>query len=185
MIFAPFRRSRRDRTISALYGAIVAQARRPAFYRSFGVPDSLEGRLEMILLHAALLLRRLRAESPEIREMGQRVFDHFCSDMDDNLRELGVGDLTVPKQIRRIGEAFYGRAAAYDAALDSRDEGALAGSLARNIFAGSEGSSAHAAALSLYVRHAATSLGAQEGASFLRGELGFPDPSAHTLESAR
>jgi cytochrome b pre-mRNA-processing protein 3 len=116
MIFPLFRRSRRRDTISGLYGTIVAQARMPSFYRDYAVPDTLNGRFDLILLHLALLLDRL-AQDPALRHLGQAVFDRFCQDMDHNLREMGVGDLAVPKEMRRIGEAFYGRAQAYRAAL--------------------------------------------------------------------
>ena len=128
----PFNQFRKPRlapagTIEAIYGMIVTQAREPVFYRDMGVPDTVNGRFDMILLHLWLVLRRLR--TVRRRELSQGLFDHFCEDMDDNLREMGVGDLTVPKQMRAFGEAFYGRAKAYDAALDDRRRGAGAGDL--------------------------------------------------------
>src|SRR5438876_846596 len=106
MIFHRFRRTSRDGIIASLYGTIVAQARTTAFYQSFGVPDTINGRLEMIVLHAVLLLHRLNTEPAPIRRLGQAVFDHFCRDMDANLREMGVGDLAVPGKMRGIGEAL-------------------------------------------------------------------------------
>ena len=122
MIFPLFRRSARPGTISALYGAIVAQARLPAFYRDYGVPDTVEGRFELIVLHLALLLERIGQE-PGLRGVGQGVFDRFCQDMDDNLREIGIGDLAMPKHMRRVRAAFYGRAQAYREALARRGRG--------------------------------------------------------------
>jgi hypothetical protein len=74
MIFQLFHRNKRAGTIRALYGAIVAQARRPAFYRGYGAPDSVEGRFDMIVLHAVLFFRRTRADD-DIRALGQLVFD--------------------------------------------------------------------------------------------------------------
>src|SRR5215469_3651954 len=121
MIFRLFRRDPRARTIAALYGAIVAQARRPIFYLAFGVPDTAEGRFEMIALHVALLCRRLGREGEAGRSLSQGVFDMFCRDMDHNLREMGVSDLRVPKTMRKLGEAFYGRLEAYDRALAADD----------------------------------------------------------------
>jgi hypothetical protein len=91
MIFPLIRRRRRVDTIPSVYGAIVAQARTPVFYLGYRVPDTIDGRLGMIVLHLALLLRRLVAEGAEMRDFGQRVFDRFCQDMDDNLREMGWG----------------------------------------------------------------------------------------------
>src|SRR5215813_6830722 len=97
MIFHLFRRAPRGDTIASLYGTIVAQARSVAFYQSYGVPDTVNGRFEMIVLHAVLLLRRLKAEPELARQLGQGIFDRFCQDMDANLREMGVGDLAVPR----------------------------------------------------------------------------------------
>src|SRR3990172_4805977 len=108
MIFRLFRHTPRDDSIAALYGTIVAQARAPAFYRNYGVPDTINGRFEMITLHTILLLDRLEGEPDAIRGLGQELFDAFCRDMDANLREMGVGDLAVPRKMRGIGEAFYG-----------------------------------------------------------------------------
>src|ERR1700748_3412265 len=121
MILPRFRRNPNARIIAALYGAIVAQARRPAFYGLWGVPDTMLGRFDMVVLHAALLLRRLRAVDAATaglaQDLGQGVFDAFCRDMDDNLREMGVSDIGVPRKMRKLAEAFYGRARAYDTAL--------------------------------------------------------------------
>ena len=117
MIFHLFRRTPQSDSIASLYGMIVAQARAPAFYQDYGVPDTVDGRFEMVVLHTVLVLRRLDAEPGPVRRLGQAVFDLFCRDMDASLREMGVGDLKVPREMRRIGEAFYGRKAAYEAAL--------------------------------------------------------------------
>jgi cytochrome b pre-mRNA-processing protein 3 len=176
MIFQLFRRTRDDPSIASLYGTIVAQARVPAFYQSFGVPDTVNGRLEMILLHVVLLLRRLERE-PAAGPLGQAVFDLFCEDMDANLREMGVGDLAVPRSMRRIGEAFYGRQAAYRAALDANDPRALVDVLARNALDGHQGTDQVAERLAGYVRSAMSALVAQDIAELRQGKLGFPDPA--------
>lgn len=123
----------------ALYRSIVAQARQPAFYGGDGVADTPEGRFELLVLHAALTMRRLRRDGREGRETAQALFDLMFKDLDRNLREMGVADLVVPKRIRKMGEAFYGRAGAYDAGLDADDDTALADALARNIFDGRAG----------------------------------------------
>ena len=171
MIFQFFRRTRDDPSIASLYGAIVAQARAEALYQRFGVPDTVNGRLEMILLHVVLLLRRLNDE-PGGAPLGQAVFDRFCQDMDDNLREMGVGDLAVPKEMRRIGEAFYGRQAAYTGALASSDPQALVEVLKRNVLAGGEGANA----LASYVRAASRALAVKDVNALRLGNVGFPDP---------
>ena len=121
-------------TASAVYASIVAQARQPAFYTEFGVPDTPTGRFQMIVVHATLVFRRLKG-SPELEAAGQDVFDLFFADMDRSLRELGVGDLSVPKQIKRMGQAFYGHAGAYAKALDAGDVDALGDAVAGNVLA--------------------------------------------------
>jgi cytochrome b pre-mRNA-processing protein 3 len=175
MISLPFRRSPRNSSIDALYGMIVAQARCPAFYRDYGVPDTAAGRIDMIVLHLVILLRRLRAEKAEARAVGQQVFDRFCQDMDDSFREMGVGDLAVPKQMRRVAEAFYGRAKAYEEALGTGDGPALDAAVARNVFDQAD-VALGARRLAAYMRETATRLDGQEGDALIRGEVGFPDP---------
>ncbi len=175
MISLPFRRQTQDPNIARLYGTIVAQARSPSFYADYGVPDTVNGRLDMIVLHLVLVLRQMGRGPQAVRVLGQEVFNLFCRDMDDNLREMGVGDLSVPKHMRRVGEAYYGRAAAYDAALASGDS-ALEEALTRNIFGEpSDG----ARRLAAYVRESAAALAAQDG--FSTGALHFPDPAGITV----
>jgi cytochrome b pre-mRNA-processing protein 3 len=178
MIFPLFRRGARPDTISALYGMIVAQARLPSFYRDYAVADTVNGRFDLIVLHLALVLDRL-AQNPMLRSLGQGVFDRFCQDMDHNLREMGVGDLAVPKEVQRMGEAFYGRQMAYLAALASADDGlALVEALERNIYGGSPSVPAAALRLAAYMREAVRDLKAQEPASLAAGALQLPDPAA-------
>ena len=168
-----FWRAPKPDTIDALYGMIVAQARSPAFYRSFGVPDSVTGRLEMILIHTFLFSRRTRSGSAAMSQLGQGVFDRFCDDMDGNLREMGIGDLAVPKHMQRIGEAFYGRAAAYDAGM-AADDGMLVQALMRNVFSG--GAPDGARRLAAYITAADTELTHQDDTNLAQGRISFPDP---------
>ena len=156
MILHLFRRSPRDDRIARLYGMIVAQAREPAFYRLYGVPDTVTGRFEMVLIHLILVLDKLKDKPDPVRNLGQQLFDHFCRDMDDSIREMGVGDLAVPRQMRRVGEAFYGRKAVYAAALAAADDGPLADALRRIVFVDS--SSNGADCLAAYVRMATRQL---------------------------
>src|SRR5262249_8806371 len=107
MMFPMFRRRSRQDTISTLYGTIVAQARLPRFYREHGVADTINGRFDLLVLHLALIIDRL-AEEPDSREAGQALFDHFCHDMDHNLREMGIGDLSVPKEMHASARSFMG-----------------------------------------------------------------------------
>ena len=181
MIFPLFRRRVRPDTISTLYGTIVAQARLPCFYREYRVPDTVNGRLDLLVLHLALVLDRL-ADEPQLRELGQALFDHFCTDMDRNLREMGIGDLSVPKHMQRVGEAFYGRARAYRAGLARDGQQALVEALERNIY-GQEGAANRAAAarLAVYMRRTVGELRVQPSSEVLAGRLTMPDPTAIVL----
>lgn len=170
-----FWRAPKPDTIGALYGAIVAQARSPAFYSDFGVPDTVAGRLEMILLHTLLFSRRARSGVEIMGPLGQGVFDRFCDDMDANLREMGIGDLAVPKHMQRIGEAFYGRGAAYDAGMADDDGDALGEALMRNVFDGA--APERAARLAAYMKAADAALARQDDTALARGQIGFPDPT--------
>lgn len=175
MIF-PLRRGARQSTISSLYGTIVAQARLPTFYREYGVPDTVDGRFELLVMHLALILNRL-GDDPAGRGFGQTLFDHFCSDMDHNLREIGVGDLSVPKHMQRIGEAFYGRARAYQAGLDALDRAVLVDAVARNIYRSEGGDRSPPARLAAYMREAAAAIAAQALSELLAGRVILLDPA--------
>ena len=115
-LFDPDRRARRL-AAHHLYLAVVDRARDPHFYGVWGVPDTPEGRFEVIGLHAFFVLRRLRALGEAGRALGQELFDTMFADMDRGLRELGVSDLRVGKHVRRYARSFYGRIAALEEAL--------------------------------------------------------------------
>lgn len=171
----PFNHFRKPRltpsgTIEAIYGMIVTQAREPIFYRDLGVPDTVNGRFDLLLLHLWLLLRRLRTVHGAT-ELSQALFDRFCEDMDDNLREMGVGDQTVPKRMRAFGEAFYGRVQAYDQAMEGGGE-ALASAICKNILNGT--SLGQAQQLAAYARASEAELGRADGAALLRASFKFP-----------
>jgi len=174
MIFPLFRRRRRPDTISALYGTIVAQARTPVFYRHYAVADTVSGRFDLLLVHVALVVGRLMREQ-EGREVGQALFDLFCADMDDNLREMGIGDLSVPKHMKRVGEAFYGRAQAYEAALAEPGDAALVAVVERNVYGGCGGDAARR--LAAYIRSVAEDLDRQSAPVIAAGSVRFPDPN--------
>jgi cytochrome b pre-mRNA-processing protein 3 len=173
MILKRFRLNPRNRKIDDFYGAIVAQSRRAAFYISYGVPDTMEGRFDLIVLHIVFLLARLDRAGPSARDVGQNLFDLFCRDLDANLREMGVGDLAVPKRMRQFGEAFYGRQAAYLAAFDAPDGRELEKALARNIFQGSNGAGPRR--LAHYARVLARQFEVHDQEALLRGAVVFPD----------
>ena len=174
----PFNHFRKSRltpsgTIEAIYGMIVTQAREPLFYRALGVPDTVNGRFDLLLLHLWLVLRRLKTVEGGAA-LSQALFDHFCNDMDDNLREMGTSDLKVPKKMQAFGEAFYGRTAAYDLALTEGHE-AFAQALCKNILNGEH--LEQAGRLATYAEAAMAALDDTDDTASLSGSAKFPTPN--------
>lgn len=129
-----FRTDRRPRMAQTLYEHAVRQARDPAFYTSLGVADRIDARFELYTLHVLLLIMRLRDEGERGAEAGQELFDTYVSALDNALRELGVGDISVGKKMRKLGEALYGRMTAWETPLRDLDTAAMSAGLARNIY---------------------------------------------------
>ncbi len=180
-LLALFRRKPHERTGFELYGAAVAAARDPWFFGpEVAVPDTLDGRFDLVGLHAALLIRRLRTDAdPRGAALAQAVFDAMFADMDVNLREMGVGDLVVGKRVKRMWEAFHGRALAYEAALDAGDRAALAAALMRNVWRAEPGAAPPpdgATRLAAQAEAAAAALASQPFETLLGGEARFPLP---------
>lgn len=140
------------RDVRSVYAKIVEQARSPEFYRDFGVPDTVDGRFEMVALHVHLVLRRLKGEGGRAPDFAQALFDAMFDDMDVALREMGAGDMGVGKRIKTMVQAFYGRIASYDKAL-ADGGGALTDALARNAFGTTVPERDCAEALARYVRN--------------------------------
>lgn len=136
MPFRALRKTPEKRPGVELYRAAVAAARSPWFYRELGVPDTLDGRFDLIALHAFLLIHRLQDAPAPGPALAQAVFDAMFGDMDDNLREIGVSDLSVGRRMRAMWEALHGRSKAYAAAIDRMDRPGLEAALARNIWRG-------------------------------------------------
>mgnify|MGYP002621700473 CR=1 FL=1 len=156
----------------ALYEAIVAAARQPRFYSEWEVPDTPLGRYEMLSLHMFLFLERARGGKAGLPELAQDLTDEFFKDMDHSLRELGIGDLGVPKRMKKLARMFYGRAEAYRKALVAGDAEALAAALARNVVPQQPGW-AHAAALAGYMLDTHAALAAQDDEALLAGRVVF------------
>jgi cytochrome b pre-mRNA-processing protein 3 len=134
MVLGLFARSRAVPSVELVYGDIVAAARLPRLYRDLGVPDTVMGRFDCLALHLVLVLRRLRALPPPADGLAQELVDRFFADLDAALRQIGIGDVSVPKKVKKLGQAFYGRAEAYEAALaQDAAANALDQALARNV----------------------------------------------------
>jgi cytochrome b pre-mRNA-processing protein 3 len=173
MTFGFLRRSANRKLIDRLHGEIVAAARDPVLFTDYGIEDTFEGRFDSVTLHATLVLRRLRllpAPAPEIaQELTDALFRHF----DIALREMGVGDVSIPKRMKTLAEAFLGRSKAYDEAL-RQDGAAIEAALSRNIYASRRG----ARRLARYVEAIDAALAAAPLHDFLTGSAAFPRPSS-------
>ena len=165
-----------------IYVSLVEQARQPVFYLSFGVPDTPDGRFDMIVLHAFLLFRRFKRDPDRTEVLGQAVFDMMFADMDQNLREMGVGDLGVGKRIKGMAEGFFGRVEAYEKGLDDTPE-ALKKALKRNLFRKSAPSDSQISAIMAYVLSQAARLDRVDTESLLAGEVTFEPPVEIPVET--
>jgi cytochrome b pre-mRNA-processing protein 3 len=150
------------------------------FFTDYAVPDTIDGRFELICLHAFLYLHRLKPERPQSSRFCQELFDTMFADMDRSLREMGKSDLGVGKEIKRMAQGFYGRIRAYEEGLAGTDS-ALTAALARNLF-GTAAGMPPLQAMAAYVRRAAAELGAQPAAELLAGQVAFPAPELPALD---
>lgn len=171
-----FRKERpQDAAARRLYETAVARARTESFYSERQVPDSIDGRFELISLHVYLLLRRLKRDAGSgQREVAQALYDIMFADMDRSLREMGVGDLGVGKRVKKMAQALSGRIEAYDAGMAAEEEGALKEALRRNLFGTLEGvGEENLAYFAAYLRRQDGHLAAQDEADALSGALSF------------
>lgn len=156
------------------YRRVVEQARRPEFFTLYGVPDTLDGRFELVCLHAFFYLHRLKGE-PGAAAVGQHFFDAMCTDFDRSLRELGTGDLSVGKQVMRMAEGFYGRARAYENAL-AEGGSALDAALLRNLYGTAPANPAQLGRMTEYVRREVARLAGEPAATLASGAVRFAEP---------
>ena len=171
-------RKRRREAARRLYTAAVRQARQPIFYTEGGVADTLDGRFDLIVLHVVPVMRRLRRCDEAGRQMSQALFDVMFDDMDQSLREMGVGDLRVGKRVKQMARAFYGRAKAYDEAFDqapgAERRRAIAEALERNVFNNAPPPAARVEAMTGYVETLLDALDDHSPAALLGGEVELP-----------
>lgn len=162
----------------ALYAETVLAARDPAFFNVWGVPDTVEGRFEVLCLRAFALLRRLKRE-PGAQELSQAYFDIMFDDLDSNLRELGVGDMGIGKKVKKLAGGFYGRVKAYDAALDAPDdERELQAALRRFLFRDAQPSLDTMTKAATFLRGDVAALEAQPFDALLAGSVAFNEVTA-------
>ncbi len=205
-MFSLFKKDPQSDIASALYLEMTKQARNPVFYTDFEVPDTLEGRFDLITLHAYLVLDRLKSgampidqnngqkhDPDHIQDLSQKFLDAMFKNLDDNLRQMGVGDLSVSRKVRAMAEAFYGRAGVYERALTAslqsetnHGQQDLVTALLRNIYGVHENKvdedasiasqKAQAENLATYVLHAKEILGEQPLSRLTKAIIDFPDP---------
>lgn len=167
-------RTDRRRKADELYGAVVAQARSPSLYADLGVPDTMTGRYEMIVIHLMLVLERLRAGGEEAETMSRLTLERFVTDMDDCMREIGVGDMSVPKRVKKAAAGFYERAHIYREILEKDDMDALAEALARYVYEDDDAAEGRGAMLAGYVKSAATAAEAWSPSAVIDAKMAFP-----------
>lgn len=169
--------NRRRAAAAALYRDVVEQARLPVFYAAWGVPDSRDARFEMVSLHAVLAMRRLRDEGRAGQLLAQALFDEMFKDVDRHLREWGVGDLSVGKQVKTLAHNFLGRAAALDPLLDGSDPEAMEALMRRSVYEGvAEPAAADVRRLGRYVSAQHRQLALVDGTVLLAGHIRFAGP---------
>ncbi len=180
MLSRLFKASPQAAPARALYKTIVEQARQPVFYSNCGVPDSLDGRFELIVLHSFLVMHRLKHDHERTAGLAQELFDILFLDMDVSLREMGVGDLGVGRRVKAMVQGFYGRVAAYEGGLDGGSQ-VLGEALARNLFGTVAASPAMVGGMAAYVAREAAGLAAQPLSRLIAGEIEFGPPPAADL----
>jgi cytochrome b pre-mRNA-processing protein 3 len=158
-----------------LFDAIVAQSRRAEFYQHFGVPDTLDGRFDLMVLHVFMVIERLQGEAAA-GDLPQVVVDRMFTILDLNLREMGVQDVGIGKRIKVMAEGFNGRINAYRTALADDDGGSLRQALHRNVFGAADIAGDQLANLEAYVRTAVAALRALPVRRLVEGYMAFPDP---------
>ena len=175
-MFNPFNKEKRRNAeiVRKVYDVIVAQGRQPAFYQHVGVTDDVNGRFDLLLLHMWLFARRLGRAGDDAVDRSQQVFDLFVTDMDRSVREMGTSDRKVPKKVKQLISAYYGRMSSYDAAYEDPDPAMFESAIGRNIFPDQDTVSAPAKRLASYARSCEAHLQATPLHLILDGEFEFP-----------
>ncbi len=167
-----FRRDHESDAVHDLYANLMSQARKKEFYESYSVPDSLDGRFDMITLHMFLVLHRLKDDKEVTETFSQKLFDLMFYDMDLSLREMGVGDVGVGKRVKAMLQGFYGRLAAYEEALPLGEE-VLENALERNLYGTTDADKESLQYIRKYVIQQIEHLKGQEIAKLMSGKITF------------
>jgi cytochrome b pre-mRNA-processing protein 3 len=173
-------RAARKEAAEKIYDAIVAQSRNPAFYLRCGVPDTLSGRFDMLVIHMFVVLQILKLGGREGQLLAQEIVEAFIREMDTMVRDLGVSDRNVPKEVRKIAQLFYGQLLAYSTALQRNEAKGLANEVWKSFQSGEGASSASIAAeaISTYMRQAIKNIQEMPLNMLLQGNIRFPEIAA-------
>lgn len=159
-----------------VYARITEQSRNPVFYRELGVADTLYGRFELVSLHTALFVRYMRQLEDIGPKVSQKLFDLMFSDIQESLRQQGVGDLGVPKKMRGLMKGFNGRLHVYKEALDRRNSNELYAALIKNVYDGDEAKHKnHANMLKAYMEKLAQALEYYALDDLEKGAISWPE----------
>ena len=154
----------------ALYTALVGKARDPVFFTALGVPDTVNGRFDMVVIHAMLVLRRLRGGGENADALGKALLELLFRDMDQSLREMGVGDMGIKHHIKRMAKALFGRAEVYEAGLDG-DDAALGAAFKENLYRHGSVSESQLNAMCNYLRRAWAHVAPQDAQAVIGGHV--------------
>jgi cytochrome b pre-mRNA-processing protein 3 len=171
-----FSRSPQTNPVRSVYEAIVALARQPVLYTDLAVPDTLDGRFDMIILHADAVVGHMQAGEPQDQEFAQELIDEVFRDMDRSLREMGVGDMGVGKRVKKMATVYYGRADAYARARTQGDDD-LAAAILRNVYAGDEVRAGEASRLARYDQSFRKAVSDARRDTIRNGKLDLPPPA--------
>ncbi|TCL70304.1 ubiquinol-cytochrome C chaperone family protein [Rhizobium sp. BK251] len=178
MLFGLFRkRSNNQAIVDRQYSALTATARMPVFYTDLNVPDTVMGRFEMLSIVMILFFRRTRTSQVSGQEIAQEIVDAFFQDIDHSIRELGIGDTSVPKRMKKLAGMFYGRLESYSAAMDGADAEGLASALRRNIYPEQQANAPDMRRLADWMMGAEASLAAVTEAEIATGSAVMPAPA--------
>lgn len=186
MTLFPWFKNRKIRKDAAarLYDIAVTNARDPVYYEQMGVADTIDGRFDLLTLQVFLIMNRLNELGPDGHKLAQALFDRMFKMIDLTLREMGIGDMGIPKHMKKMMKAFNGRAHSYRAALDSRDGDVLLLAVARNVYRASEAIPAGAQDLAEHVIDLYEAYQAHDLERFMSGALSLPRPVIRTRKEA-
>ena len=168
-----FKKNPEREAAEKLYDAVVGQARQPVFYQDWDVPDTLDGRFDLIILHVFLVMRCLKDQGETAASLSQQLQEIFITDMDRSLREIGVGDMSIGKHVKKMASALFGRLEVYDRILDTGGSQNLRAALHRNIYREQDPGTESLDAINDYVLSQARYLESQPLSGFLSGQVNF------------